>query len=55
MVQKIGFLLGDGAAKVEKMLNSIVQTYANERNEEQHLPGDDGYIYTGDNTVRTVQ
>lgn len=41
MVQKIGFLLGDGAAKVEKMLNSIVQTYANERNEEQHLPGDD--------------
>jgi hypothetical protein len=41
MVQKIGFLLGDGAAKVEKMLNSIVQTYANERNDEQHLPGDD--------------
>lgn len=28
MVQKIGFLLGEGAARTEKMLNSIIQSYA---------------------------
>jgi len=27
LVQKIGFLLGEGAAKTEKMLNSIIETY----------------------------
>ncbi len=27
MVQKIGFLLGEGAAETEQMLNSILQTY----------------------------
>jgi len=27
MVQQIGFLLGEGASKTEKMLNSIIQSY----------------------------
>lgn len=27
MVQKIGFLLGEGAAETERMLNSIIQSY----------------------------
>jgi hypothetical protein len=27
MVQKIGFLLGEGAAETEQMLNSIINTY----------------------------
>jgi len=27
MVQKIGFLLGEGASETEQMLNSIIQTY----------------------------
>ncbi|HOH99597.1 MAG TPA: [Fe-Fe] hydrogenase large subunit C-terminal domain-containing protein [Bacteroidales bacterium] len=27
MVQKIGFLLGEGAARTERMLNSIIETY----------------------------
>jgi hypothetical protein len=26
-VQQIGFILGEGAAKTEKMLNSIIKTY----------------------------
>ncbi|MDD4848803.1 MAG: [Fe-Fe] hydrogenase large subunit C-terminal domain-containing protein [Bacteroidales bacterium] len=30
MVQKIGFLLGEGAATTEKMLNSIIDTYKND-------------------------
>ncbi len=30
MVQKIGFLLGEGAADIEKMLNSIIQFYKND-------------------------
>lgn len=34
MVQKIGFLLGEGAAETEQMLNSIIQTYR-EGNKEQ--------------------
>jgi iron only hydrogenase large subunit-like protein len=29
MVQKIGFLLGEGAAETEQMLNSIIQSYKN--------------------------
>ena len=27
MVQKIGFLLGEGASETEKMLNSILESY----------------------------
>jgi hypothetical protein len=27
MVQKIGFLLGEGAAETEQMLNSIVESF----------------------------
>ena len=27
MVQKIGFLLGEGAAETEQMLNSIIESY----------------------------
>jgi len=27
MVQKIGFLLGEGASETEQMLNSIIETY----------------------------
>jgi len=27
MVQKIGFLMGEGAADIEKMLNSIIEFY----------------------------
>jgi hypothetical protein len=29
MVQKIGFLLGEGAAETEQMLNSIIESYKN--------------------------
>jgi iron only hydrogenase large subunit-like protein len=31
MVQKIGFLLGEGASDVEKMLNSIIQIYGDKK------------------------
>jgi iron only hydrogenase large subunit-like protein len=31
MVQKIGFLLGEGAAETEQMLNSIIESYKNRR------------------------
>jgi iron only hydrogenase large subunit-like protein len=31
MVQKIGFLLGEGAAETEKMLNSIIESYRNRK------------------------
>jgi hypothetical protein len=27
LVQQIGFILGEGAAKTEKMLNSIIESY----------------------------
>ena len=27
MVQKIGFLLGEGASETEQMLNSIIESY----------------------------
>jgi iron only hydrogenase large subunit-like protein len=33
MVQKIGFLLGEGASETEKMLNSIVEQYRQKKNE----------------------
>jgi hypothetical protein len=29
MVQKIAYLLGEGASKTEQMLNSIIETYKN--------------------------
>ncbi len=31
MVQQIGFLLGEGAAKTEKMLNSIIESYKSQK------------------------
>ena len=31
MVQNIGFLLGEGASEIEQMLNSIIQSYRNNR------------------------
>jgi PAS domain-containing protein len=34
MVQKIGFLLGEGAAETEQMLNSILQSYKQSLNKE---------------------
>ncbi|MDO9510398.1 MAG: [Fe-Fe] hydrogenase large subunit C-terminal domain-containing protein [Bacteroidales bacterium] len=37
MVQQIGFLLGEGASKTERMLNSIIQSYRlDEHNKDQH-------------------
>jgi hypothetical protein len=32
MVQKIGFLLGEGAAETEQMLNSIIESYKSRKN-----------------------
>jgi len=32
MVQKIGFLLGEGAAETEQMLNSIIESYRQRSN-----------------------
>ena len=32
MVQKIGFLLGEGAAETEQMLNSIIESYRSRKN-----------------------
>jgi len=29
MVQQIAFLLGEGASKTERMLNSVIETYQN--------------------------
>ena len=34
MVQKIGFLLGEGASETEQMLNSIVELYKTFKKEE---------------------
>ena len=34
MVQKIGFLLGEGAAETEQMLNSILQSYKQQANKD---------------------
>jgi len=36
MVQKIGFLLGEGAAETEQMLNSILQSYKQSSNNNQN-------------------
>jgi hypothetical protein len=35
MVQKIGFLLGEGASETEQMLNSIIQTYREGNKEKE--------------------
>jgi iron only hydrogenase large subunit-like protein len=40
MVQKIGFLLGEGASRTERMLNSIIQSYQTDK-EKKNLPGKD--------------
>jgi iron only hydrogenase large subunit-like protein len=37
MVQKIGFLLGEGAAETEQMLNSIIESYKTRKNEPTPL------------------
>jgi transcriptional regulator with PAS, ATPase and Fis domain len=34
MVQKIGFLLGEGASETEQMLNTIIESFAKERKSE---------------------
>lgn len=38
MVQKIGFLLGEGASKTEKMLNSIIESYNKDSKKEDKSP-----------------
>jgi iron only hydrogenase large subunit-like protein len=35
MVQKIGYLLGEGASETEQMLNSIIEFYRDEKNENK--------------------
>ncbi|MCX6334350.1 MAG: 4Fe-4S dicluster domain-containing protein [Bacteroidia bacterium] len=37
MVQKIGFLLGEGAAETEQMLNSIIESYRKRSNQNKKL------------------
>jgi hypothetical protein len=37
MVQKIGFLLGEGAAETEQMLNSIIESYKTRKDEPTPL------------------
>jgi iron only hydrogenase large subunit-like protein len=37
MVQKIGFLLGEGASETEQMLNSIVESYKKRSNQKNNL------------------
>jgi len=37
MVQKIGFLLGEGASETEQMLNSIIESYRNRSNLKDNL------------------
>ena len=37
MVQKIGFLLGEGAAETEQMLNSILQSYKQTPSQESQF------------------
>jgi iron only hydrogenase large subunit-like protein len=36
MVQKIGFLLGEGAAETEQMLNSIIESYKSRKNDQKN-------------------
>jgi hypothetical protein len=36
MVQKIGFLLGEGASETEQMLNSIIESYKTKRGKKQN-------------------
>jgi PAS domain-containing protein len=37
MVQKIGFLLGEGASETEQMLNSIIESYRKRSNQKNNL------------------
>jgi len=37
MVQKSGFLLGEGASETEQMLNSILESYRNRRNQNKKI------------------
>lgn len=37
MVQKIGFLLGEGASETEQMLNSIIESYKTKKNQQNKL------------------
>jgi len=37
MVQKIGFLLGEGASETEQMLNSIIESYKTKKNQQNNL------------------
>jgi len=32
LVQQIGYILGEGASKTEKMLNSIIESYTHDKN-----------------------
>jgi hypothetical protein len=36
MVQKIGFLLGEGASETEQMLNSIIESYKTKKIKLKH-------------------
>ena len=38
MVQKIGFLLGEGASETEQMLNSIIESYKTKKSSQQNNP-----------------
>ncbi|MBS3769304.1 MAG: [Fe-Fe] hydrogenase large subunit C-terminal domain-containing protein [Bacteroidales bacterium] len=40
MVQKIGYLLGEGASETEQMLNSIIEFYRSEKSIKPQNPGD---------------
>jgi GTP-sensing pleiotropic transcriptional regulator CodY len=38
MVQKIGFLLGEGASETEQMLNSIIESYKSKKINTKKIP-----------------
>jgi hypothetical protein len=38
MVQKIGFLLGEGASETEQMLNSIIESYKSKKLNSKNKP-----------------
>lgn len=41
MVQKIGFLLGEGASETEQMLNSIVESFQQKKEQQKKKPDDE--------------
>lgn len=41
MVQKIGFLLGEGASETEQMLNSIVESFQQKKEQQKKKPADE--------------